>query len=133
MVRISAPADRADRAQKFSSAPVDDDHPQPVIKVDLPVVGMKWPRSPNLRKRPAAPAKDRGRVQRAIKRAFAATGAEVLSASVIYDWTHPRRRMRRKSMPFGIYSRTFRTLRTMADPIERVPPYGASCGAPRAV
>jgi hypothetical protein len=80
----------------------------------------------NLRKRPRAPAKDRGRVQTAIKRAFVAYGAEELSSSAIYDWTHVRRRhVRRKSMPFGIYSRTLRTLRMMCDPIERVPPYGA--------
>jgi hypothetical protein len=80
----------------------------------------------NLRKRPSAPAKDRGRVQTAIKRAFRAHGADALTSSAIYDWTHVRRRLgRRKSMPFGIYSRTLRTLRTMCDPIERVPPYGA--------
>jgi hypothetical protein len=80
----------------------------------------------NLRKRPRAPAKDRGRVQRAIKRAFRAHGADVLTSSAICDWTHVRRRLgRRKSMPFGVYSRTLRTLRTMADPVKRVPPHGA--------
>jgi hypothetical protein len=85
-----------------------------------------WPRSPNLRKRPPKPALGNGRVQRAVLRAFVASGAEVLSSSAIYDWTHSRRRRgRRKSMPFGIYSRTFRTLRAMCDPVERVPPYGA--------
>jgi hypothetical protein len=36
-----------------------------------------------------------------------------------------RRLGRRKSMPFGVYSRTLRTLRAMCDPIERVPPHGA--------
>jgi hypothetical protein len=47
----------------------------------------------------------------------------VLTSSAIYDWTHVRRRLgRRKSMPFGVYSRT---LRTMADPVKRVPPHGA--------
>jgi hypothetical protein len=44
----------------------------------------------NLRRRPAAPSKGRGPVQVRIKRAFAATGAEVLSSTVIYDWTHAR-------------------------------------------
>jgi len=34
---------------------------------------MKWAHHPNLRKRPRTPAKGRGSVQRAIKRAFAAT------------------------------------------------------------
>jgi hypothetical protein len=65
-------------------------------------------------------------VQRGIRRAFAASGAEALCSTQIYDWTHVRRRLgRRKSMPFGVYSRTLRTLRMMCDPIERVPPYGA--------
>jgi hypothetical protein len=61
-----------------------------------------------------------------IRRAFLASGSEVLTSSAIYDWTHSRRRRgRHKSMPFGIYSITLRTLRTMCDPIRRVPPYGA--------
>ena len=39
---------------------------------------------------------------------------------------HIRRRLgRRKSMPFGVYSRTLRTLRAMCEPIERVSPHGA--------
>jgi len=68
---------------------------------------MKWAEHPNLRKRPSAPSKDRGPVQRAIRRAFAASGADVLTSSAIYDWAHVRRRLgRRKSMPFGVYSRT---------------------------
>lgn len=75
---------------------------------------VKWKPHPNLRNRPLAPAKNRGPVQRAIRRAFAASGADVLSASAIYDWTHPRRRMRRKTMPFGIYSRTRLSCRTLA-------------------
>src|SRR5262249_47083877 len=91
-----------------------------------PAPPMKWARHPNLRKRPRKPAKGRGSVQRAIRRAFAASGTEALTSSAIYDWAHIRRRLgRRKSMPFGIYSRTLRTLRAMCDPIERVPPHGA--------
>src|SRR5262249_54917101 len=87
---------------------------------------------PNLRKRPRTPAKGRGSVQRAIRRAFAASGTEALTSSAIYDWAHIRRRLgRRKSMPFGIYSRTLRTLRAMCDPIERVPPHGAWLGRVR--
>jgi len=87
---------------------------------------MKWKDNPNLRKRPPTPSKGRGPVQRAIRRAFAASGTEALTSSAIYDWAHIRRRRgRRKSMPFGIYSRTLRTLRTMCDPIERMPPHGA--------
>jgi hypothetical protein len=81
---------------------------------------LKWPRHPNLRKKPPTPSKGRGPVQRAIKRAFVASGAETLTSSAIYNWAHIRRRLgRRKSMPFGIYSRTLRTLRTMCDPVGR--------------
>ena len=87
---------------------------------------MKWAHHANLRKRPRTPAKGRGSVQRAIRRAFAASGTEALTSSAIYDWAHTRRRLgRRTSMPFGVYSRTLRTLRAMCDPIERVPPHGA--------
>src|SRR5262244_3584082 len=87
---------------------------------------MKWAHHPNLRKRPRTPSKGRGSVQRAIRRAFAASGTEALTSSAIYDWAHIRRRLgRRKSMPFGVYSRTLRTLRAMCDPVKRVPPHGA--------
>jgi hypothetical protein len=87
---------------------------------------MKWDCHPNLRKRPRTPAKGRGAVQRAIKRAFAATSSSALTSTQIYDWAHVRRRLgRRKSMPFGVYSRTLRTLRAMCDPVKRVPPHGA--------
>jgi hypothetical protein len=55
-----------------------------------------------------------------------ASDTEVLTSSSIYDWAHVRRRWgRRKSMPFGVYSRTLRTLRAMCEPVERVPPHGA--------
>ena len=61
---------------------------------------MKWNGYPNLRKRPPASAKGRGPVQRAIRRAFAASDTEVLTSSSIYEWAHVRRRRgRRKSMP----------------------------------
>jgi len=87
---------------------------------------MKWAHHPNLRKRPRTPAKGRGSVQRTIRRAFAASGTGALTSSAIYDWAHIRRRLgRRKSMPFGVYSRTLRTLRAMCDPIGRGPPHGA--------
>src|SRR6516225_4049186 len=38
---------------------------------------MKWAHHPNLRKRPCTPAKGRGSVQRAIRRAFAASGTPI--------------------------------------------------------
>ena len=53
-----------------------------------------------------------------------ASDTEVLTSSSIYDWAHIRRRLgRRKSMPFGVYSRTLRTLRAMCEQVERVPPW----------
>ena len=65
---------------------------------------MKWEHSPNLRRRPPTPSKNRGPVQVRIRRAFLASDAEVLSSSAIYDWTHPRRRCgRSKTLPAGIY------------------------------
>jgi hypothetical protein len=85
---------------------------------------MKWPHHRNLRNRPPTSSKGRGPVQVRIRRAFMASGAEVLSSTQIYDWTHSRRRQRNK-LPFGVYWRTLKTLRAMCDPIERVPPHGA--------
>jgi hypothetical protein len=49
----------------------------------IPEPPMKWAHHPNLRKRPRAPAKGRGSVQRAIKRAFAATSASALTSTQI--------------------------------------------------
>jgi hypothetical protein len=87
----------------------------------------KWPHHPNLRKKPHAPSKGRGPVQRAIRRVFMASGAEVLNSTEIYDWAHGRRRFgRRKSMPFGVYSRTLRTLRAMCEPVGRAPTIGSA-------
>jgi hypothetical protein len=70
--------------------------------------------------RPPAPAKNRGRVQLAIRRAFVASGAEILPSDVIYDWAYVRRRLGRcKTLPAGVYSRALRTLRTMCEPVGR--------------
>jgi hypothetical protein len=88
---------------------------------------MKWPHHPNLRSRPPTPSKGRGPVQRATRRAFAASGAEALTSTQIYDWAYARRRLgRRKSMPFGVYSQALRTLRAMCDRVGR----GTSIGRP---
>jgi hypothetical protein len=55
-----------------------------------------------------------------IRRAFIASGAEVLSSTQIYDWTHSRRRqMRRKKLPHGIYWGTLQALRAMCEPVGR--------------
>jgi len=61
---------------------------------------MKWAHHPNLRKRPRTPAKGRGSVQRAIRRAFAASGTEALTSSAIYDWAHIRRRPQVDAVPY---------------------------------
>jgi hypothetical protein len=87
---------------------------------------MKWESFRNLRKRPAAPAKGRGSTQRAIRRVFIVSGAEAVTSSQVYDWAHVRRRLGRRTMPFGVYSRTLRTLRAMCDPVGR----GSSRGRP---
>jgi hypothetical protein len=93
----------------------------------VPEPPMKWDGYPNLRKRPPTPAKARGSIQRAIRRAFAATSASALTSTQIYDWAHVRRRLgRRKSMPFGVYSRTLRTLKVMCYRVGR----GTSIGRP---
>jgi hypothetical protein len=52
---------------------------------------MKLAEYPNLRLRPYAPAKNRGRLQRQIARAFM-VGGPVLSSSQIYDWAYARNR-----------------------------------------
>ena len=74
----------------------------------------------NLRRKPLAPAAGRGAIQRAIRRAFIASGSEALPSSSIYDRAYVRRRLGRyKALPAGIYSRALRTLRTMCDPVGR--------------
>jgi hypothetical protein len=86
----------------------------------LTAAAMTWDDFPNLRRRPPTPSKGRGPVQVRIRRAFIARGAEVLSSSEIYSWSHVRRRLSRcKSMPAGIYNRTTRTLRVMCEPVGR--------------
>jgi hypothetical protein len=116
---VQAPDERAAEAAAVTQFMSDEQRKRHTI------LRMKWNDYPNLRKRPPAPAKDRGPVQRAIRRAFAASGTKALTSSAIYEWTHVRRRRGCcKSMPFGIYSRTLRTLRTMCDPVGRGPGIG---------
>jgi hypothetical protein len=74
----------------------------------------KWSQFPNLRKRPAAPAAGRGRIQVQVRRAFAVHGREV-SSSQVYDWTHARNRR----MTGGLVHSVRRILREIADPINR--------------
>jgi hypothetical protein len=69
----------------------------------------------NLRRRPAAPAKGRGRLQRQIVRAFMVHGSP-LSVSVILDWCYARRR---SGLGSGHYWSVRRVLRQRADRVNR--------------
>src|SRR5262249_31565996 len=85
----------------------------------------KWLHHPNLRKRPDAPSKGRGPVQRAIRRAFMARGAAVLNSTDIYDWAHRGRRFGRlNAMPVGVYLRPRRPLGARCEPVGRAPTIG---------
>jgi hypothetical protein len=76
----------------------------------------------NLLRRPPAPAKDRGCLQRQIRRAFLVHGP-VVSSSAIYDWAFARRPQQRRSQ-LHRWS-VVRILRVIAVPVRRVPPNGA--------
>jgi hypothetical protein len=87
-----------------------------------PPPSSKWYRHPNLRKRPPSPAKNRGRLQVQIRRAFIATGSDMLTSTVVYDWAYPRRRP--GQMPLGLYWSVLRILRVVAVPVGRAPTIG---------
>jgi hypothetical protein len=80
---------------------------------------MKWEHHRNLHLRPHAPARDRGRLQVQIRRAFMVHGP-VVSSSSIYDWCYARRRlMLGKPLTLPHRYSVWRILVTMADPIGR--------------
>jgi hypothetical protein len=81
---------------------------------------MKWQHHPNLRLRPAKPALGRGRLQVQIRRAF--LSADTQTSSAIYDWCFAGRRHRITTRHRYF---VWRLLVTIADPVARVPPYGA--------
>ena len=81
---------------------------------------MKWKAYPNLRRRPRAPNLGRGRLQRQIARCFTVHGP-VVSSSQIYDMCFTQRR---KTTTLKRYM-VWRIVRTIADPVRRVPPHGA--------
>jgi hypothetical protein len=58
-----------------------------------PALKMKRQDFRNLRLRPAKPAFGRGKLQTRVKRAFIASDAPAISASEIYGWCYPRRRL----------------------------------------
>lgn len=81
---------------------------------------MKWEHHRNLRHRPAKPALGRGRLQVQVRRAFITADAPAISASRIYDWCYPRRRLL-LGKPLTTRHRysVWRILVTIADPIGR--------------
>jgi hypothetical protein len=52
---------------------------------------MAYPANLLAKLRPPTPSLDRGPVQRRARRAFIATGKEVLNTVEVAQWTHPRR------------------------------------------
>jgi hypothetical protein len=80
---------------------------------------MKWQHHPNLRRRPHAPNKGRGRLQRQLRRAF--YGGTELTTSQVLDWTNVRNRQRLTGR--HRYS-VWRLLVTIADPIGRADTIG---------
>jgi hypothetical protein len=49
---------------------------------------VKWEDHRNLRLRPAAPAKNRGRLQRQVARACIVAGTQIVSSSTFYAWAY---------------------------------------------
>ena len=80
---------------------------------------MKSKRLRNLHLRPHAPARNRGRLQIQVRRAFLVHGP-VVSSSSIYDWCYARHRlMHGKSLTLPHRYSVWRILVTIADPIGR--------------
>jgi hypothetical protein len=75
---------------------------------------------PNLQLVPHAPAKGRGRLQIAIRRAFMVGGAE-LTSSQVYDWAYSRRR---SHLSEAVRWSVHRILRQVADRVGRAPTAG---------
>jgi hypothetical protein len=82
-----------------------------------------WSRYPNLRLRPFAPARNAGRLQRQVKRAF--IGHESLTSTEVYDWTYARHRARGQHIKQRHRHSVYRILRQIAEPVRKVPPHNA--------
>jgi hypothetical protein len=80
---------------------------------------MKWPHHRNLRLRPAAPAKGRGRLQTQIRRAIVAAGSPVVSGSIFYSWAYAGKKLRGEPVSWGHRSSVKRILKTIATPVGR--------------
>ena len=91
-----------------------------VFETALRAPPQGWSAYPNLHRRPHAPNKGRGRLQRQIARAFIVHG-DVVSATDIYCWCR-----RWRSSRFGMPERwsIVRILRQIAEPVGRAPTIG---------
>jgi hypothetical protein len=69
---------------------------------------------PNLRLAPHSPNKGRGRLQRAVRRAFTARGP-LLSSSELYNWCYPRRRQLNQLQRHSVWRLSVQ----VADPVAR--------------
>ena len=74
-----------------------------------------WAAYPNLRLRPAAPSKNRGPVQVAVRRCLDIHGG-VASSTQLYDFAHVRRRLRGQRLNQFMRWTVIRAVRRIADP-----------------
>ena len=75
---------------------------------------MKWSGHPNLARRPHAPNKGRGRLQRQVQRALLVHGP-LVTTSQLLDWAYPRNRRR----PSWDHTKVRRIVAEHCDRIER--------------
>jgi hypothetical protein len=80
---------------------------------------VKWEDHRNLRLRPAAPAKNRGRLQRQVARACIVAGTQIVSSSTFYAWAYAGKKLRGEPVSWGHRSSVKRILRTIATPVGR--------------
>jgi len=62
---------------------------------------MKWAGHRNLRLRPPAPAKGRGRLQRQVTRACIAAGTPIVYSSMFYAWAYAGKKLRGEPVSWG--------------------------------
>ena len=91
--------------------------PNEAVRREAPMI---WESYPNLAKRPHAPAKGRGRLQRQVRRALIVHGP-LVTTSQLLNWAYPRNRRR----PTGWdHSKVMRICAEHCDRVRRVPPHG---------
>jgi hypothetical protein len=83
---------------------------------------MKWPYHPNLRRRPHAPNRGRGRLQVQIRRCF--IGGEVRSSAEVYNWCYARQRMYGERVRQRERHSVWRILIQVAEPVGRAETIG---------